>query len=90
MDLYTITTQQILERIARHCPNSLPIYLHCINRADEKGYIFFDRKMVEIDMSEGWTKFKNHVKKLALEDLLEWHPFNGGIAVTLAALDENE
>ena len=90
MDLYAITTQQILERVARHCPSSLPAYLHCVNRADEKGKVHFTRSMVEIDMSEGWTKFVNQIKKLALEDLLEWHPFNDGISITLAALDEHE
>ncbi len=90
MDLYTITSQEILDRISRHCPESLSVYLHCINRADEKGSVFFSRSMVEIDMSEGWVRFRNQIKKLALENLLEWHPFNNGIAVTLAALDENE
>lgn len=90
MDLYAITTQEILERISRHCPESLCAYLQCMNRADEKGTVFFSRTAVEIDMSEGWTKFRNQIKKLALENLLEWHPFDNGISVTLAALDENE
>lgn len=90
MDLYTITTQEVLERISRHCPESLYAYLQCINRADNKGMIFFSKDLVEVDMSEGWTRFKNHIKKLALENLLEWHPFNNGISVTLAALDEDD
>lgn len=90
MDLYAITSQEVLERISRHCPESLAVYLHCINRADNEGTVFFSKSLVEVDMSEGWTKFKNQVKKLALENLLEWHPFNNGISVTLAALDENE
>lgn len=90
MDLYAITSQEVLERISRHCPESLYAYLQCINRADDKGTIFFTKSAVEVDMSEGWTKFRNQIKKLALENLLEWHPFNGGISVTLAALDENE
>jgi hypothetical protein len=41
-------------------------------------------------MSEGWAKFRNHIKKLALENLLNWQPFNNGISVTLAAHDDNE
>ena len=90
MDLYNITSQQILERISRHCPESLFVYLHCINRADEKGNIFFSKSMVENDMSEGWAKFRNQVKKLAIENLLEWHLIDGGIFITLAAFDENE
>ena len=90
MDLYTITTQEVLDRISRHCPEALSDYLHCINRADSDGTVFFSRSIVEIDMSEGWAKFRNHIKKLAIEDLLEWHPFNNGISVTLAGIDENE
>lgn len=90
MDLYAITSQEILERISRHCPDALSAYLHCINRADANGKIFFSRDLVEIDMSEKWTKFKNRVRKLALENLLEWHPFNNGIAVTLVDNNENE
>lgn len=90
MDLYAITSQEILERISRHCPHALYAYLQCINRADKKGAVFFSKELVEVDMSEGWTKFKNQIKKLALENLLEWHPFNKGISVTLAAFDEDE
>lgn len=88
MDLYAITSQEILERISRHCPQSLSTYLHCINRADENGKVFFSKELVEIDMSEGWTKFRNHIKKLAVENLLEWHPFKKGISVTLVSPDE--
>lgn len=83
MDLYTIASQETLERISRHCPDSLFAYLQCLNRASDDGKIFFHKSMVEIDMSHGWSKFKNQIKKLALENLLEWHPFNGGISVTL-------
>jgi len=90
MDLYAITSKEVLERISRYCPESLSIYLQCVNRANTDGSIFFSKSIVEINMSEGWTKFRNQIKKLALENLLEWHPFNGGISVILAALDENE
>ncbi|MFI0477763.1 MAG: hypothetical protein ACH349_01370 [Candidatus Rhabdochlamydia sp.] len=90
MDLYAITTQQVLERISRHCPDALCAYLQCMNRADQKGSVYFSKSIVEVDMSEGWLKFRNQIKKLALENLLEWHPFNNGIAVTLAEIDANE
>lgn len=90
MDLYAITSQEILDRISRHCPEALSTYLQCINRAKADGTVYFSKNFVETDMSEGWTKFRNHIKKLALENLLEWHPFSEGISVTLAALDENE
>ena len=87
MDIYTITTQDVLDRISRHCPDSMSTYLQCVNRANHDGTITFSKDMVEIDMSVGWTKFKNQIRKLALENLLEWHPFDGGISVTLADLD---
>lgn len=90
MDLHAITSQEILDRISRHCPQALSAYLQCLNRANNDGTIYFSRQLVEIDMSEGWTRFKNHIKRLALENLLEWHPFSEGISVTLAAQDEEE
>ncbi len=90
MDIHAITTQEILERISRHCPEALSIYLQCINRANSDGGIFFSREMVEVNMSEEWRPFKNNIKKLARENLLEWHPFNDGISVTLADPDANE
>jgi hypothetical protein len=90
MDVYAITSQEVLDRISRHCPGSLSTYLHCINRADQKGEAFFSRALVELDMSESWTKFRNRVKKLAVENLLEWHAINEGISITLAVIDDDE
>lgn len=90
MDLYAITSQEVLDRISRHCPEALTVYIHCINRADADGNIYFSRTMVENDMSEKWSMFKNRIKKLALENLLEWHPFEEGISVTLVPTDEDE
>lgn len=90
MDLYSLNIQEVLERISRHCPGSLSAYIQCINRADKNQSIFFSRNIVEEEMSESWSKFKNHIKKLAIENLLEWHYINGGIAIVLAGIDENE
>lgn len=90
MDLYPLPSQQILEQISRHCPESLWIYLQCFNRSDNDGNVFFHKKTVEVDMSENWVKFKNGIKKLAVENLLEWHLVSDGIGVTLALSDENE
>lgn len=84
MDIYAVTSQELLERISRHCPESLSTYLQCINRSDSDGTVFFSRDLVEVDMSEDWRKFKSNIKKLARENILEWHPFNNGISVTLA------
>jgi hypothetical protein len=87
MNLYAVTTQEVLEKISKHCPEAMSTYLHCINRADDRGSLFFSRELVDTTMSESWTKIRNNLKKLAIENLLEWHPFNGGLAVTLADLD---
>ncbi len=89
MDLFHITSQQVLDRISRHCPESLSAYLQCINRSGNDGRVFFSRNLVEVDMSETWTLFKNNIKKLAIEGLLEWHPFDNGIAITLAEIDDD-
>lgn len=90
MNLYAITTQEILERISRHCPEALSAYLQCMNRANHDGTVYFSKSTVEVDMSEGWIKFKNQIKKLALENLLQWHPIDNGISITLADIDVNE
>ena len=90
MDIHAITTQEILERISRHCPEALSVYLQCINRASADGSIFFSRELVEVNMSEEWRPFKSNIKKLARENLLEWHPFDQGISVTLADPDAHE
>lgn len=91
MEKYTVTSQEILERISRHCPSAMSTYFQCINRANHDGSIHFSKEMVDVDMSESWGAFRNNVKKLARENLLEWIPLDGGISVTLADLgDENE
>ncbi len=90
MDFYCLTTQSTLDQISRHCPESLSIYLQCVNRADLEGRVFFSRELVEVDMSEEWRPFRTNIKKLAREGLLEWHPIDNGIAVTLMGTDEDE
>jgi hypothetical protein len=65
-------------------------YLQCVNRANQDGSIHFSYQMVDVDMSENWHAFKNNVKKLARENLLEWIPLDGGISVTLADMGEDE
>lgn len=88
MNLHEPTTQAILERISRHCPEALGAYLQCINRQDINGNVYFSRETVDIDMSEEWHKFKRHVKSLAREDLLSWSPLNDGIAVCMAEIND--
>jgi hypothetical protein len=38
-------------------------------------------------MSESWTKFKNNLKDLSRENLIEWVPIDGGLAIGL--IDED-
>lgn len=90
MDLYTLTSQEILERISRHCPEALSVYLQCINRANSEGAINFTKTEIEVDMSENFRTFRNNIKKLARENLLIWAPFDNGISITLADVNENE
>jgi len=90
MDIYAVTSQEVLDTISRHCPDALSAYIQCINRANKEGNIFFSKDLVEINMSEEWRPFRNKIKKLARENLLEWYPFNDGISVTLANVYENE
>lgn len=90
MDIYAITTQEILDRISRHCPEALSAYLNCINRANKEGTVFFSKNTVDIDMSDDFRSFRNNIKKLARENLLEWHPFQDGIFITLAEVNEDE
>jgi hypothetical protein len=90
MDIHAITTQEVLERISRHCPEALTTYLQCLNRSNAEGECLFTKETVEVGMSEEWRPFRNNIKKLARENLLEWHPFNDGICVTLADLHAHE
>ncbi len=89
MDIYDFNNQEVLERISRHCPEALSTYLHCINRANQNN-VYFTKKMVEVDMSEDWRPFRQNIKKLARENLLEWHPFDEGISVTLVDINADE
>jgi hypothetical protein len=90
MDFNKISSQEILDSISRHCPEALSTYFQCVNRADAEGVVYFSREMIEVDLSETYTKFRNSIKALARENLLEWHPSDHGISVTLAAIDEDE
>jgi hypothetical protein len=89
MDNFAFTSQEVLERISRHCPEALSSYLQCINRADSEGRVFFSRALIEVDMSEDFRSFRNNIKKLARENLLLWSPLDNGISVTLADVDED-
>lgn len=84
MDIYAITTQEVLDRIARHCPRAMSTYFHCINRCNDDGSVYFSKTQVEVDMSESWKSFLNRVKELARECVLEWHPLDKGVQIIMA------
>lgn len=84
MDIHAITTQQILERISRHCPEAMTVYMHVLNRADSNGECHFTKEMIDIEMSEEFRVFRSGLKKLAREEILEWSPTKTGINVILA------
>jgi hypothetical protein len=86
----SITTQEILERISRHCPEAMSTYLHCLSRADDEGTIHFTKEKIDIDLSENFRTFRNNIKKLARENLLEWAPLNGGLSIIMAEHYEDE
>lgn len=83
MDIHAITSSDVLDRIARHCPAAMTTYLHCLHRVDDDMRYHFDKKTVEEDLSEDWRVFKNHIKKLSRENLLEWHAIDNGILINL-------
>lgn len=89
MDIYTISTQQNLDLVSRHCPRALSTYTICICHADDDGRAFFSKKTITEELSESYVKFKNNIRKLALEFLLEWHENEAGISITLV-LPEDE
>jgi hypothetical protein len=84
MNIDSLDDQYILDTISRHCPEALSVYLQCRNRADAEGHVRFSRSLIEVDMSEDWRAFRNNIKKLARENLLEWSPLDGGISIVLA------
>ncbi len=88
MTRFSITSQETLDTISRHCPDAMSAYLQCVNRSDSDGYVNFSRQMVEVDMSENMRSFRNKIKKLARENLLQWHPFGDGIAITMEVVND--
>lgn len=84
MDIYTITTHQTLDRIARNCPRALTTYIHVLARANDKGSIALEKNQITNDLSESFTKFKNDLRALARETLLEWHQMGNYLHITIA------
>lgn len=90
MDLYALTTQKILDQISRHCPRALSTYTVCLARADDAGTLFLSKREITNDLSESYTKFKNNLRLLALENLLGWGEIDQGISIELALPEFDE
>ena len=90
MDLFALTHQEVLDRIARHCPRAMATYLQCINlsKNNPRKPITFTRYHIEREMYENFTMFKNNLKKLALENLLEWQLLDNTIFITMADIND--
>lgn len=58
MDIYAVTTQEVLDRIAKNCPSAMGAYFHCINRVNETGAVFFSKEMIVNEMKESFTILK--------------------------------
>lgn len=90
MDRFSFTSHELLDRLSRHCPEAISAYLHCISRANDEGKVVFERQQVSENMCESWIKFRNHIRKLALEGVLEYHLLEEYLHVTLAIdLEDN-
>lgn len=84
MDIYTITTHQTLDRIARNCPRALSAFIHLLSRADNEGKITLQKQQITNDLSESFAKFRNDIRSLAREELLEWHQMGDHLHVIIA------
>lgn len=73
----------ILDQIGRHCPRALTTYITCMVRASESEKITLMKEEIVYDLSESFVKFRNDLKSLAREGLLEWHQMGDHIHITL-------
>lgn len=88
MDSYIFTNQEVLERLSRHCPRAISTYILCLNKQSDSGEVFLPKIEIIKDMSESYTVFKNNLKSLARENLLEWNELNDGLFINLATTEE--
>jgi hypothetical protein len=87
LDIQTITTLQTLDRIARSCPRALSTFVHLLCRVNNEGKVSFRKEQIINDLSESYAKFRNDIRSLARENLLEWHQKGTSLHVTLALPD---
>lgn len=75
--------QEILERISRHCPEALTVYIQCLNRSNDNEVVLTP-EIIDCQMSESACFVKNCLKKLAKENILNWVYEKGIFYVSLA------
>jgi len=79
----TIIPLEILDQIGRHCPRAMSVYALCLGRMDEDGKVIYNRAEISEDLSESYCKFRNDLKALAREGLIEWHEMGEFLHVTI-------
>jgi len=84
LDIYTILTYEILDKIARNCPRALCSYMHIVTRANSDGNVMFSQQQITDDFSESFTKFRNDLRSLTRQNLIEWHQMKNVIRIQLA------
>lgn len=88
MIMYVYLSLEILDQIARHCPRALSTFVLCLGRANEVNHCVFSKEDIQLEMHESYTVFKNNLKSLSREGVLEWHNIDGKVHVTLANFDD--
>jgi uncharacterized protein YfaT (DUF1175 family) len=65
-------SQTALLLISENCSRALSTYLICHKHSDQDHFLQVTKDQINIDESLSWTKFKNDLKALSRQGLLEW------------------
>lgn len=87
--MYLSLPLEVLDQISRHCPRALSTYVLCLSHANADDKCVFSKGDIQMDMHESFTMFRNNLKLLSREGLLEWHYIDDKIFVTLAAFNQD-
>lgn len=81
---------EVIDQIGRHCPRAISTFAICMGRIDGESKAILHRREITEDLSESFCKFRNDLKALAREGLLEWHQMDQFLHVTIAEFDVPE
>ena len=81
---------EIIDQIGRHCPRAISCFAICMGRSDDEWNLVFRREEITNGLSESYCKFRNDLKALAREGILEWHEMGDYLHVTIAEFDVPE